>query len=174
MYLKKIAEINKEKNVKIDFEKVVDDLLMISIGISEENEKGVLNYWRLTKARDIPPLEIGISVIDGFIYSIVFYVDSDFFQAESRYYYTDFEKQGCVVIDTSIFKKKNDYIDIRKSYRLFLDNDRLLCGFNEETSPNQIVKNNRLGIWLVDNQIIGFEIYNLSQSEILEIKSIMI
>ena len=174
MYLTKIAEINEEKNVKIDFEKVVDDLLMISIGINEENEKGVLNYWRLTKAKGIPPLEMGVSNIDGLIYSIVFYVDSDFFQAESIYDYTDFEKQGCVVIDTSIFKKNNDYIDIQKSYKLFLDNDRLLCGFDEETRPDQIVKNNRLGIWLVNNQIIGFEINNLSQSEILAIKSVMI
>ena len=106
MYLTKIAETNKENNVKIKFEKVVDDLLMISIERNEENKKGILNYWRLTKIKGIPPLKIGISDVDGLIYSIVFYIDSDSFQTDNRDHCIDSRKQGCVVIDTSIFRKK--------------------------------------------------------------------
>lgn len=177
MYLTKITETNKEKSMEITFEKVANDLLMISIEINEGNTKDVLNYWRLTKVKGIPPLEIGISAVDGLIYSIVFYADSDLFQTKGQYYCIESETQGCVVIDTNIFKKNNDYIDIHKTYRLFLDNNRLFCcfnKFNEETNSQQIYKNNRLGICLANNQIIGFEIYDLSQSEILEIKSVMI
>ena len=59
MYLKQIG-IGKESKTNIAFEKVVDDLLMISIINDFQNDE-ILSYWRLTKVTGIPPLEIGIN-----------------------------------------------------------------------------------------------------------------
>ena len=64
MYLIKKDIIDDNGKMEISFEKVVDDLLMLSMS-SQKKDQGILSYWRLTKVVGIPPLEIGIDCENG-------------------------------------------------------------------------------------------------------------
>ncbi|MGX7418172.1 hypothetical protein ACWOFR_05140 [Carnobacterium gallinarum] len=173
MYLIKLSDKNIETQNEIKLEKVVDDLLLVSIKMDISNTKDFYDYWRLTKTSGIPPLEIGIDSTDGTIQSIVFYVDSTCFKDSFK---DNIKKQeisnGIVEVDTSIFKKSNDYVDVNESYSVFVENNTLICEFESDFSPNKVYKNNRMEIYLRDNQIIGFAICDLEDSEIEEIKSL--
>ena len=173
MYLVKIGEKNTDVEDHVRFERVADNLLMISIEIGGKSKEAFLNYWRLVKTVDIPPLEIGISSIDGTICSIVFYMELTCLKKEIKGFGIGQEKKGSVVIDTSVFKKNNDFIDIEESYNLYFNNNKLFCSFEKEAIFNQAYRNGRVMIYLVDDQVMGFAICELSQQEILEIKSII-
>ncbi|HAK1623368.1 TPA: hypothetical protein H1053_002826, partial [Listeria monocytogenes] len=101
MLLKKINSENINVKSEVHMEKVVDDLLMISVKMDIKNNKSYYDYWRLTRTMGIPPLEIGIDKTDGSIQTIVFYATSDFFKK------MDFsltkENEGLIMVDSSIF-----------------------------------------------------------------------
>lgn len=81
---------------------------------------------------------------------------------------------GNVVLDSNIFNKRNDYVDIDDGYSVALSDDRLICQFNFSKSFNEAYKNGRFEIYLnEDQQVYGFSISNLLEDEINQIKSIM-
>lgn len=170
MFLKKINSENISLESEIYMEKVVDDLLMISIKMDIRNDKTYYDYWRLTRTMGVPPLEIGVDKTDGSIQTIVFYVASEFFK-KINFDLTN-ENEGLIMIDSSIFKKENDYVDIDSSYFLFLDGDELVCSFEENFEPDSSYNINRIKIFLKLNEVVGFSIKDLTNIEIEELKSL--
>ncbi|MBF2490264.1 hypothetical protein [Listeria marthii] len=170
MLLKKINSENINIKSEVHMEKVVDDLLMISVKMDTKNNKSYYDYWRLTRTMGIPPLEIGIDKTDGSIQTIVFFVASDFFKK------MDFsltkENEGLIMVDSSIFKKENDYVDIDSNYFIFLDSDELVCSFEEDFEPDSSYNINRIRVFLKLNEVIGFSIKDLTSIEIEELKSL--
>ena len=128
MYLRKIS-ISEEIPVKVKFEKIAEDLLMISV-ILETQCDCIPSYWRLVKVSDIPPLEIGVNREIQTLTSIVIFIDST--------YITQFEfskrniHKGNILIDTSIFSKTNDYIDVNAGYNIAFENNTLVCLFERK------------------------------------------
>lgn len=170
MLLRKMNSKKVENENKVIMEKVVDDLLMISIKIDSNKNKDYYDYWRLTKTMGIPPLEIGIDGTDGSIQNLVFYIDSNYFKNESCNLTR--EQPGAVLVDTSIFKKNNDYVDVYEEYYVFCSNKDLICSFMDDFHPDECYINNRIKIFLQSNLIIGFAISDLSNSEIKMLKSV--
>ena len=170
MYLKKIDSKNIENKNQVLMEKVVDDLLMISIKIDSNKNKDYYDYWRLTITTGIPPLEIGIDSTDGSIQNIVFYIDSNYFK--DSICNTPHENHGVVLVDTSIFKKKNDYVDLDDEYYVFFNDKDLICSFIDHFNPDEYYIINRIKIFVKSNLIIGFAISNLSSKEIEMLKSV--
>lgn len=171
MFLKQIGDKNIETNNEIVMEKIVEDLLMVSIKLDKQNTKDYYNYWRLTKAKGVPPLEIGIDSSDGSIQTIVFYIDSTFF-VNFQKWRTNQENKGIVLTDISIFKKENDYIDNDKPYYLFFKDKDLICSFKRDFQPEECYKNNRIKVYISANQLIGFAVSSLSDREFEKIKSV--
>ncbi|MBC1771282.1 hypothetical protein HBP63_12170 [Listeria welshimeri] len=170
MLLKKIDSENKKIDSAIHMEKVVDDLLMISIKMDTKNNKSYYDYWRLIKTMGIPPLEIGIDKTDGSIQTIVFYVASDLFR-EINFKLPN-KNEGGIMVDSSIFKKENDYVDIDSNYFVFLDGDELVCSFEEKFNPDMSYNINRIKVFLKLNEVIGFSVKDLSNIEIEKLKSL--
>lgn len=169
MYLNQIG-IGKEAKIKITFEKVVDDLLMISIINGFQNDE-ILCYWRLTKVAGIPPLEIGINCKSNYLASITFYIDSTY-KAEHD---SDniVVQRGNVLVDTSIFTHTNEYFDICQSYSVQLKNDVLHCLFENATCFKYSYKTDKLEIFVdSEKRIVGFAICDLSSEQIDMIKSL--
>lgn len=79
MYLikKDINDLNIE--VEVTFEKVVEDLLMVTVKNNLDTEN-ILSYWRLTQVQGIPPLEIRIDCEKELVSSVVFYIDTNYFK----------------------------------------------------------------------------------------------
>src|SRR5699024_6136445 len=98
MFLKKINSENISLQSEVYTEKVVDDLLMISIKMDIRNDKTYYDYWRLTRTTGVPPLEIGIDKTDGSIQTIVFYVASEFFK-KINFDLTN-ENEGLILVDS--------------------------------------------------------------------------
>lgn len=170
MYLKKIG-IGKETKIKVSLEKVVDDLLMISI-INDLQNYEIPSYWRLTKVVNIPPLEIGINCKSNFLASITFFIDST---CKAVYEKANvIVERGNVLIDTSIFSHTNEFIDVFQSYSFQLKNNGLYCFFDNSTCLKCSYKTDKLEIFIdSEMQIIGFAISELSSEQINLIKSVM-
>jgi hypothetical protein len=170
MYLikKDINDLNTE--IEVTFEKVVEDLLMVTVKNNLDSEN-ILSYWRLTQVQGIPPLELGIDCEKELVSSVVFYIDTTYFKVIDI---KDFKMSlGNVVLDSNIFNKRNDYIDIDDGYSVAISDDRLICQFNFSKSFNEAYKNGRFEIYLnEDQQVCGFSISNLLEDEINQIKSI--
>lgn len=170
MLLRKVNSKKVKNDNKVLMEKVVDDLLMISIKMDSNKNKDYYDYWRLTKTMGIPPLEIGIDSTDGSIQNIVFYIDSNYFKDVNCN--MPRENSGAVLVDPSIFKKNNDYVDIYEEYYVFCSNKDLICSFMDDFHPDECFINNRIKIFLQSNLIIGFAVSDLNISEIKMLKSV--
>ncbi|ECB9712482.1 hypothetical protein FL878_06985 [Listeria monocytogenes] len=170
MFLKMI-NIKEEGVIKnqITIEKVVDDLLMVDIKIDINKNKDYYNYWRLTKIVGIPPLEIGIDE-DGSIQSIVFYINLTHFNEIK--YTKPRNEHGLLQVDTTIFKKKNDFIDIDGEYYIFFDGKELNCFFEKEFTPDVCYVINRIKVYMKDDELIGFSIIDLSENDFSLLRSI--
>lgn len=170
MYLVKKNINSEEKKVDVIFEKVVDDLLVISITNSIQND-GILSYWRLIKVIGIPPLEIGIDCKSGGVVSITFYMDGSYIkEQESLNVHTS---KGNVLVDTNIFQKVNDYIDINQGYKVDIQANKLICVFEGVDEFKQSYRNERFEIYLDSrDQIVGFALCDLSEEEIGTINSL--
>jgi len=167
--LKKKA-IGEETNVRVVFEKVAEDLLMVSL-TNQIQFRSILSYWRLVKVSGIPPLEIGIDCESQSLASIVFFIDSTFLEQCGI---TEIEgKKGSVLVDTSVFSKANDYIDIDEEYAVCIKDNKMICLFNEGNMANQSYRTDRLEIYLdAMYNIVGFAICDLSIQERNILKSL--
>lgn len=156
MYLVKKDIKSEEIKVNVTFEKVVDDLLMISVMPQLQNNN-VPSYWRLTKVKGIPPLEIGVNCRNGELISITFYVDLSYIKKQKEFDVN--VNRGNVLVETNIFKQTNDYVDIDKGYEIYMEENRLVCIFEDIEKVEQSYKNDRIEVYLnKNNEVIGFSI----------------
>lgn len=163
MFLKKKELVTSELRIDISFEKVADDLLMISLSNQVQNQ-GLLSYWRLTKVVGIPPLEIGIDCKEGLISSITFFVDGLTVKKGDEIEIS--LSEGNILIDNSFFVNENEYIDVEQTYDIYCSNNKLICSFVETKEFIKAFRNDRVEIF-VDcyNQIVGLAICDLSDKE---------
>lgn len=169
MYLIK-RTVGKEFKVKVKFEKVVEDLLMVSL-TNQTKYNGILSYWRLVNVSGIPPLEIGIDCESRCLASINFYIDVSYID-EHRINEVQAQR-GSVLVDTSIFSKTNDYVDVDKSYMIYIQNNKLICLFETNSIIAQSYRTDRLEVYLDSkNNILGFAICDLSVQERKILKSL--
>ena len=112
--LLKMKDLTNEIKYQCKFEKVVEDLVMITIE-SEIDIVRIMSYWRLTGVEDTPPLEIGINCDNTQISRIVFFVDLYTLKTGKHINETETIK-GNVQVDVSIFSKLYEFIDIDKSH----------------------------------------------------------
>lgn len=170
MYLIKKDINNEETEIDISFEKVVDDLLMITISNQAQNHE-ILSYWRLTKLVGIPPLEIGINCNNGFFVSVTFYVDASLIKKPENI--DVFSDKGNISVDTGIFTRINDYVDVDQAYEINILKNKLICSFVKSNEFKQSYQNGNFEIYVDSkNQIVGFSIRDLSKEEIEMINSL--
>lgn len=163
MFLTKKNIICKESKLKVSFERVDDDLLMISIS-NETPNQGILSYWRLTKVVGIPPLEIGIDCNNGNVASITFFVDTSYIKKGKTI--NTISEWGNILVDTDIFTRVNDYVDVDQAYEVNISENKLICAFMKECEFKELYRNDRLEIFCdCKNQIIGFSICDLTVEE---------
>lgn len=163
MLLKKKEIVTSKSKIKVSFEKMADDLLMISLS-NEIHNQGILSYWRLTKVVGMPPLEIGIDCQEGFISSATFFVDGLAITESEDVNTSIFE--GNILVDTGIFTKANDYIDVEQAYDINICKDKLICSFVKAKEFKNTFRNDRVEIFVdCNNQIVGFSICDLSEDE---------
>lgn len=155
--------VGEEVSVKVIFEKVVEDLLMVSL-TTQPQPHGILSYWRLVKVSGIPPLEIGVNCENQSLASITFYVDSTYIkQCELAKMDT---KRGTILVDVSIFSKTNDYIDVAENYTVCIKDDKLICLFEKGNMIHQSYRTDRLEVYLdIMHHVVGFAICDLSVQE---------
>lgn len=162
MFLIKKGLVTSKIKINIIFEKVAEDLLMISLVNTEF--KGIPSYWRLTNVVGIPPLELGIDCQDGFISNVTFCVDGLTIKKGEDINIPPLD--GNIIVDTSIFTKVNDYIDVNQTYDIYYNENKLICSFEKTKEIVNSFRNDRVEIFVDDNnQIIGFSICDLSKDE---------
>ncbi|WP_026518548.1 hypothetical protein [Butyrivibrio sp. MC2021] len=162
MLLIKKDLVTSKIKFNIVFEKVAEDLLMISLVNPEF--KGIPSHWRLTNVVGIPPLELGIDCQDGFISDATFFVDGLTIKKGEDISIPSLD--GNIIVDTSIFTKVNDYIDVNQSYDIYYCENKLICSFDETKEIVNSFRNDRVEIFVDSNdQIIGFSICDLSIDE---------
>lgn len=171
MFLLKEKTLSGVTFTQVEFEKVADDLLMISIINDINDQSTVPSYWRLLGRGTYPPLEIGINCDKGTIKTLTIFVDSDCFDNLS------IQDTGCIKgnikIDTKVFNKKNDYIDIIGEYSVSLDGNRFICIFGMKQNIKETIYNDRIGFLTnTSSEFIGFIIDNLQNSEINVVESV--
>ncbi len=160
-----------ETIAQVEFEKVADDLLMISIDNDINDSSRVFSYWRLLGTGENPPLEIGINTKKKTIKNITFFVDSDCFK-DLTFQELNVLK-GSIIVDTKIFRKENDYVDLTGEYVVSVLDNRLICIFDSHSHIKEIIGNNNIKFFVnSNNELYGFAIYHLQEQEIKEIMSI--
>lgn len=170
LLLTKKELVTSKTKIDISFEKVAEDLLMISLVNLEY--KGIPSYWRLANVVGIPPLELGIDCRSGFIRNVTFYVDGLTIKKGEDIPLRPLD--GNIIVDTSIFTKVNDYIDVNQAYDIYYYENKLLCSFEKTKEIAASFRNDRVEIFVDSNdQIIGFSICDLSKEEKNLIDSIM-
>lgn len=164
-------DIVEETKTEICFEKIVDDLIMISI-TNELPFDSIPSYWRLTKVTGIPPLEIGIDCKSHCLASITFYLDSTMI-VEWPEIKVDVANGNVVIDESPRFQHKNDFIDISGNYRICLQKNKLLCFFADSPEIKQAYRTDRIEVYVdMMNNIMGFAVCDLSVQEINMVKSI--
>lgn len=168
MYLKQIG-VERESKVSVDFQKVVDDLLMVSL--VNDSSNGVLSYWRLTAVIGIPPLEIGVDCENNYLASITFYIDSTYMVEHDCVDIV--AERGNVLIDSRVFRYTNAYIDVNKDYSVQIQNNNLICFFEDGTKFKYSYKTDKLEVFLdEEKRIVGFSVCDLSSQQINMIHSL--
>ena len=163
MLLVKGVKRAKTKYV-ISVEKFADDLIMISV-VNEDYKCEVPSYWRLTKTFGNPPLEIGVDCQSGLIVGITAFI-SEVLSSES-FVNTIVPISDDVIVDTSIFSKTNDYIDVDQGYKVYINDVKMMFCFGDNQEPEKIFRSDRLELYIDNyNQIIGFSLCDLSKDEV--------
>jgi hypothetical protein len=156
--------------VSVEFEKMADDLLMITINNDIKNEKRIFNYWRLIGNGQNPPLEIGVDSDKKIIHSITVFVDRENFTEEKKLNGTI--KSGNILIDTDLFQNDR-YVDAEGLYYVFLTDRAFTCIFNDIDDIRERVLNGRVEYLITNNnELCGFSICNLDNKELDVIKSL--
>ena len=159
-----------EMEFHVDIEAVPGDLLILSISKKAVPNR-VMSYWRLTKVDRLPPLEIGIDCEEACIADITIFLESSsFLRLESP----DVKIiNGSLLVDTSVFNKAYDFIDINKGYTVSIAGNKLVCLFQVCDAIKQGYQTDRLEVYLNSNRdIIGFAICDLTAEELNVIHSI--
>jgi hypothetical protein len=165
MYLTKTGVLDSKLIIDISFEQVADDLLLVRI--VNRAQQGIPSYWRLTNAVDIPPLELGVDCQEGYISDITVFVDGlDIKDGEKIN--TPLPKLfGNVLVDTSIFKKVFDIVDVNDTFDVYIYKDKLICLFEKTKEITETVKVDRVEMYIdCSEQIVGFAICDLTETEI--------
>lgn len=170
-----LIKINKKTNTtetRIELEQVATDLIMISIDNNISDHSGVFNYWRRLGSGVNPPLEIGINTNTGVLKRICFFVDSDCFK---KFQLASISaSEGNILVDTSIFTKKFDFIDTKGNYFVNLIDKKFICMFTEGCDAKESIVNGNIEFYFDDDkQLTGFGISNLTDSNINTIKSLL-
>ena len=177
MYLTATGVFFREMDVEIKFEKIGESFLLVSVDYNSDSRESVErseapSYWRLVVGRNIPPLEIGINTETKKISRMAFFADRcEFSEIETPY---TSKCQGEVVVDTDIFKRRYDFVDVNGDYSVTLCNGRLICLFDRFSESLGIVEGKRLG-FLIDKRysLCGFVIKDLSEEEIRLLESLL-
>lgn len=172
MFLSKTGTDENITETRVEFEQVATDLIMVSIDNDINNQTGIYSYWRLIGSGENPPLEIAIDTGLGTIKQIVIFIDADCigkFEVEEIC-----KVKGNILIDTGIFVKQNDYVNVKGSYCVTLIDRKLFCKFCEKFDVNVMISNGNIEIYLDnDEQVIGFSIENLSEHSLKMIKLLL-
>ena len=172
MRLLEDVEMTLNTVVSVEFEKMADDLLMITINNDIKNETRIFNYWRLLGNGQNPPLEIGVDDDKMIIHSITVFVDRDNFTKVKNFNGTI--KSGNIIIDTNLFQKHR-YVDVEGLYYVFLNDRAFTCMFNDIANIKERVLNGRVEYLITNNnEVCGFSICNLDNKELDMIKSLSI
>ena len=171
MYLLKIQNTPNETITQIEFEKISHDCVMISVIYDTSDNFGVPSYWRLVGSKPNPPLEIGINTDKSTIKHLTIFVDASCFnEINLEGLYT---QNGNIIVDTDIFKKKNDYVDAEGKYFITLSTNKLSCVFGAQDHIKNAIGNDRIKFLINNNnELCGFELYNLNENEIESIQFI--
>lgn len=165
MFLTKIGTSRNITKTRVEFEQIATDLIMLSIDNDIDNQTVICSYWRLKGNGGNPPLEIGIDTTSGTIKQIIIFIDTDCI--ESFEVGEICKVKGNVLVDTGIFVKQNDYVNVEGSYFVTIIGGKLFCRFCEEFNANKIILNGDIEIYLDNNeQIIGFAVDNLPESSL--------
>jgi hypothetical protein len=171
MYLIKNRIEQCETITRVELEKIAHDCVMISINYDYNDTSGVPSYWRLLGTKPNPPLEIGINTYQKTIKRMTFFVDADCFKELSLG--ETVMINGNVIVDTDIFKKENDYVDTDGKYFVEITDNTLTCVFGTHNYIKERIGNDRIKFLISHNdELCGFEIFNLDESEVENLQSI--
>jgi hypothetical protein len=161
--LKKIDSVEDYNGMwNISFEQIVSDLILISI--TRDKSEALLSYCRLANIDDVPPLEIGFNCTSHRIDAITFFVGSEHLQTKKMSVNSVKTKE--VIFDTDIFAGANDFIDLKVKYDVEVQEDKLICYFNENCNFNEGYKSGRIELYFdLNDELIGFAITNLLSYE---------
>lgn len=177
MYLTATGVCFQEMDVEVKFEKIGESFLLVSVDYDSDSlesvEKSeVPSYWRLVVGRNIPPLEIGINTETKRISRMAFFADRCELSKIETPYVNGY--QGEVVVDTDIFKRRYDFVDVIGDYSVTLCNGRLICLFDNYCASLGIVEGEKIG-FIIDKRysLCGFVIKDLSEQEIRLLESLL-
>lgn len=171
MYLKVIDIKNSEKRMTTNYEFFGYELLMVNISFNDIDAT-IPSYWRLTNVGNIPPLEIGVNTKSGEIDNITFFVKKTHLQSDL---FARTKKNGVVKIETNIFRRVNDFVDIFSGYYVNIFQNTIECVFEHTISNGvQSISNNKFQIFTnVNNEIIGFSIIDVSNDDMEKLKRLL-
>ena len=172
MYLIKTGKDNRGTDTHVEFEMIAEDFIMVSVDNDQRDRTQIFSYWRLSGDGSNPPLEIGVNGQTGTIKSITIFIDMNCFR-EIRFPHSNLS-HGNIIVDPSIFKKMNDYVDMEGYYYVTLVGNKFICSFNEPCDVREIIVNQNIEFYIdTDHQLRGIAINNLADTEIKKIKALM-
>ena len=165
MHLFQLATVKKSEPYNIRFSLDSSALLMVSLARIIEDSTCTPSYWRIVNDNRLP-LEIGIDTNTGKILCITLFAKkNDFIQTEALAAACP-QTKGDIIFDTSIFKKKWDFIDVAGSLGIGITNKQLFCSFMTSANYKQAFKNDRLCLFVNPNNCLSaFSISNMSKEE---------
>ena len=172
MLLSRIGVVNNTTNTHIKFEPMASDYFFLSVNNDVNDNRDFYSYWRILGNGVNPPLEVGINNATGTIKQITLFVDADCF---GRFQFNRKDvSTGNIIVDSSIFTKFHDFVDIDGDYSVSLAGKTFVCKFTDELSVNESIINERVEFIInSENLLVGFSIDNLTELEIDIISSIM-
>lgn len=172
MYLRKNEEVLPTTDSSINFEMVVDDLLMVNIYNDVSDAKAICSYWRLLGTGEgIPPLEVGIDPERKIVREITFFVDKSCFKKIALQ--DDNIIQGNFSVNTDIFCKTYDFVDVEGQYFVSFTNGKFMCVFNNDHNVKEAFKNGHFEFFVnAQAELIGFAICSLDERQLRLISSL--
>ena len=173
MYLRKNEEIMPTTNSNVNFEMVVDDdLLMVNIWNDVSDTRTICSYWLLEGTGvKMPPLEVGIDPQKRIVRKITFFVDRSCFKKTALQ--TGNIIQGNFSVDTAIFCKTYDFVNVKGQYFVSLTNRKFVCVFKNAHNTIETFKNGLLEFFINEQaELAGFAICSLNERELRLISSL--
>jgi hypothetical protein len=172
MYLVKKEKKDNRTEIQLEIYKFTDDLVMVSVD-NDTSDPGVPSYWRLLDKQVDPPLEVGVNETSGTIRSITLFANKDYF--EEFEIKSDNISKGNIVVDLELFRKRYDFIDIEDNYFVSLSGKKFICRFGEKCDVKESIVNGDIEFYIdYHEQLVGFSINILNESELETISSVII